>query len=74
VRCASVNIPKNVTFATKPQIALEEVRQAKHDGIPPGIVIADAGYGNNTPFRDGIAELGLSYCVSTKKIPSGRDL
>jgi SRSO17 transposase len=67
VRCASVNIPKNIAFATKPQIALEQVRQAKNDGISPGIIIADAGYGNNTPFRDGIAELGLSYCVSVQK-------
>jgi SRSO17 transposase len=66
-RCRSAKIPNSVGFATKPQIALEQVRQAKHEGIPIGIVIADAGYGNNTPFRDGIAALGLHYCVAVQK-------
>jgi len=66
-RRASTKIPEEIAFQTKPEIALEQVRQAQRAHIPPGIVIADAGYGNNSPFRDGIAALGLEYCVSIQK-------
>src|SRR3954462_15573978 len=46
-------------FATKPAIALGQVRQALADGVPPGVVVTDAGYGNDTDFRDGITAQGL---------------
>src|SRR3954466_4083712 len=48
-------------FATKPAIALGQVRQALADGVPPGVVVTDAGYGNDTDFRDGITAAGLPY-------------
>ena len=31
-----------------------------------GIVLADAGYGNNTAFREGIESLGLQYIVGVR--------
>jgi SRSO17 transposase len=37
------------------------MRQALVDGVPPGVVVVDAGYGNDTDFRDGITGLGLAY-------------
>ena len=40
------------------------------DGIPPGIVLADAGYGVDTNFRDGIAALGLTYVVGIQSSAS----
>ena len=29
--------------------------------MPPGVVVTDAGYGNDTDFRDGVTALGLAY-------------
>src|SRR5712675_1467062 len=53
-------VPGDVTFLTKPQIALEQIAKAPKDGVPPGVVLMDAGYGVNTALRDGITALGLS--------------
>jgi SRSO17 transposase len=60
-RRAMAGVPEEVGFATKPAIALGQVRQALADGVPPGVVVTDAGYGNDTDFRDGVTGLGLSY-------------
>ena len=54
-------MPEEVAFATKPAIALDQIRQALADGVPPGVVVTDAGYGNDTDFRDGVTALGLAY-------------
>lgn len=35
-------IPAEITFRTKPQIALEQIRTAKAEGVAPGVVLADA--------------------------------
>ncbi len=56
-------VPDNIVFQTKPQIALDQLRAAVAAGIDAAFVLADAGYGNDTDFRDGITELGLSYAV-----------
>jgi len=62
-RRRAVGVPDTVQFATKPQIALAQIRAAKARGVPPGIVLADAAYGSNTQFRESLNELGLSYAV-----------
>jgi SRSO17 transposase len=63
-------VPDKLRFATKPQIALEQIRTAQADGIPPGVVLADAGYGVDTAFRDGITALGLAYVVGIQSSAS----
>lgn len=40
------------------------------DGIPPGVVLADVGYGVDTGFRDGITALGLTYVVGIQSSAS----
>src|SRR3954462_1855143 len=60
-RRATAGVPDEVAFATEPAIALGQVRQALADGVPPGVVVTDAGYGNDTDFRDGITGLGLPH-------------
>jgi SRSO17 transposase len=60
-RRAMAGVPEGVAFATKPAIALDQIRQAVADGVPRGVVVADAGYGNDTDFREGVAALGLPY-------------
>src|SRR3954465_15151722 len=52
-RRATAGVPEEVAFATKPAIALDQIRQALADGVPPGVVVTDAGYGNDTDFRAG---------------------
>ena len=60
-RRAMAGVPEEVAFRTKPTIALEQIGRALADGVPPGVVVTDAGYGNDTDFRDGITGLGLTY-------------
>ena len=57
-------VPSELTFQTKPQIALDLLTQAvAQDQIPFSRVAADALYGNSTEFRDGVAALGKEYFV-----------
>src|SRR5215216_7489075 len=60
-RRAMAGVPEEVAFRTKPTIALEQIGRALADGVPPGVVVTDAGYGDDTDFRDGITGLGLPY-------------
>jgi SRSO17 transposase len=66
-RRRKAGVPDDMAFRTKPRIALEQIRAALLAGVPSAVVLADAGYGVDTEFRDGITELGLRYIVS---IPS----
>ena len=59
-------VPKDIAFATKPEIALQQMRQAVAQGVPVGVVLADAGYGDETAFRDGITALGMLYAVGIR--------
>jgi SRSO17 transposase len=63
VRRAKVGVPDDVTFQTKPEIALQQMHQARADGVPPAVALADPAYGNDGKFRAGIAKLGLPYAV-----------
>src|SRR3954471_2458009 len=60
-RRATAGVPEEVEFRTKPAIAPDQIGQALADGVPPGVVVTDAGYGNDTDFRDGVTGLGLPY-------------
>jgi SRSO17 transposase len=60
-RRAKAGAPGDVTFQTKPEIALAQIAQAIEDGVPQGAVLMDAGYGVNTALREGLTALGLSY-------------
>lgn len=62
-RCRQAGVPEGVTFQTKPEIALEQIRQALEQQVPAGVVLADAGYGKGTQFRTELTQLGLQYAV-----------
>lgn len=76
-RRTAAGVPEEVRFATKPQIALAQIRAAKAAEVPLGVVLADAAYGNDSGFREGVSVLGLSYCVgvqsSTTVWPQGKE-
>jgi SRSO17 transposase len=66
VRRRKTGVPDTVAFATKPEIALDQVRQALASDVPAGLVLADASYGDETAFRDGLTALGLCYAVGIR--------
>ena len=65
-RRRKAKVPAEVGFRTKPQIALQMLRDAQADGIPLGTVLGDVAYGNDGQFRDGITELGRPYIVGVQ--------
>lgn len=62
-RRKKTGVPADVTFKTKPAIALDLIKNALKEGVPQGFVLADAGYGTDTAFRDAVTELGLTYAM-----------
>jgi len=65
-RRRQAGVPDEIGFRTKPQIALEQIRQAMEGGVPRGIVLADAGYGVDGQFRAGLTVLELQYVVGVQ--------
>ena len=65
-RCDVVGVPEDIGFATKAQIALSQLQQCSERGIAQGVVLADAAYGNDHAFREGLEALSLSYVVGIK--------
>ena len=59
-------VPEEIGFATKPQIALEQIRRACEAGLPPGVVLMDAGYGVDARLRLGVTGLGLAYVAGVQ--------
>src|SRR3984885_2828545 len=62
-RCRKAGVPEEASFQTKPEIALDQIRQAMQRQVPVGVVLADAGYGKGTQFRTALTQLGLHYIV-----------
>jgi len=62
-RRRKAGVPEEVGFKTKPEIALEQLRWACEAGLPRGVALLDAGYGNNSELRTDITALGLTYAA-----------
>jgi SRSO17 transposase len=60
-------VPAHITFQPKWQIALGQIQAVQTEGVPPAPVLADAGYGDTTAFREGLTTAGLAYVVGVKK-------
>ena len=69
-RRKKTHMPKDIRFKTKPQIGLDQIRAAHAEGVAPGIVLADAGYGANSDFRAGVSALNLPYVVGIHRRPA----
>src|SRR6195256_1488679 len=63
-RRKKAHVPEDIAFKTKPQIALEQIRQAHTAGVARGVVLMDASYGSNTALRNGISALALTYVAA----------
>jgi SRSO17 transposase len=62
-RCA---IPDTEHHRPKWQMALEMVDELIQWGRTPPVVVADAGYGDTTAFRQGLTDRQISYVVAVK--------
>ena len=63
-RRKKARIPKDISFKTKPQIALEQIRAALAAGVAPGVVLMDGSYGSHLALRTEVSALGLSYVAA----------
>jgi SRSO17 transposase len=62
-RRKAAGVPREVRFQRKWQLALEQIDCLLADALPRAPVVADAGYGNPTEFRDAVTARKLSYVV-----------
>src|SRR5207253_3162511 len=62
-RRRAAGVPATVEFRTKWRIALEQVTRLAAEGVPAAPVIADAGYGVVTAFRDALTAQAIAYVV-----------
>ena len=65
-RRKKTGVPDEIKFQTKAQIALEQIQRARERGIPEGVVLADAGYGNDTSFRTALTRMELTYVMGVQ--------
>jgi len=56
-------IPKEISFRTKHEIAMDMVDRALEQGVPRGVLLMDAWYGTHTKLRKHLSESGLQYAV-----------
>ena len=62
-RRRTAGVPEEVKFQTKGSIALAQIDELLAEQIPLAPIVADAGYGASTEFRDALTERNLSYAV-----------
>jgi SRSO17 transposase len=63
-RCRAAGIPKEVTFATKPELARRMVERTLEAGARPAWVVADAVYGADSKLRFFLEERQQPYVMA----------
>ena len=62
-RRGAAGIPEAVRFQTKWSLAIRLLDDLLAEDLPRAPVVADAGYGSTTAFREALTARGLSYAV-----------
>jgi len=65
-RCRKAGVPENTPFRTKGELALELIDHLLGWGLKRQPLLADAGYGNSSEFRQGLEGRQLSYVVGVE--------
>jgi len=63
VRRKKVGVPEEVTFKTKPELALDLIDEVRRWGLQDRLVLGDSLYGDVYEFRQGLRSRGLNYVV-----------
>lgn len=64
IRCKAAGIPdEHMVFKTKPQLALEMIKEHINDGVHFDYINGDGLYGNNYELMKGISALGKEYVL-----------
>jgi SRSO17 transposase len=59
-------VPEAIAFATKGELAWQQIEAALNASIPRGPVLMDAGYGDEAALRDRLTAHGLSYAAGVR--------
>ncbi|MFE3654651.1 MULTISPECIES: IS701 family transposase [unclassified Streptomyces] len=65
-RRAKTGMPDEVGHREKWRLALDLIDEAVCWGLAPKIIVADAGYGQNTAFRQALSDRGLDFIVAVR--------
>ncbi len=75
VRRRKAGVPDDLSFRTKLEIALEQIRWACEAGLARGVLLMDPAYGNDARLRSEVSALALAYVAgiqsNTLVWPSG---
>lgn len=67
-RRKKAGVPEAIEFQEKWRIALAQVDRALEAGLPKRLVLADAGYGDITEFREALTARGLPFAVGISSV------
>lgn len=68
LRCAEVGVPASVGFLTKNQIAAAQIDAAIAAGVPRGVVLGDAAYGDDSALRETLSAQELVYALGIRPL------
>jgi SRSO17 transposase len=63
VRRKKAGVPEEITFKTKPELALDLIDEVRKWGLQDRLVLADSLYGDGYEFRQGLRSRELNYIV-----------
>jgi SRSO17 transposase len=69
-RRSKAGLPEDLHHVTKWRLALEMIDEITGWGIDPPVILADGAYGDNTQFRQGLDDRGLSWVLDSKHTTS----